>query len=104
MLCKAVTTLCIVEYARDHSQIINLKVIDTKLELCPPDRRPTHTYEMRLILQFIGHMGVVTAARVRPSSGERDLLHGPLLQQELVLVVEQEKRECAVQLGSLLGL
>lgn len=47
--------------------------------------------------RLVGHVQGVRAARVCPHVGEGDLLGGALLEEELVLVVEEEDGEGAVE-------
>lgn len=87
--------------AREEVEILqgHLLLLYTKLVVQFPLRRPLHA------LDALGQVGArlarnherVRAAGVGPHVGEGDLLRGALLQEELVLVVEEEDGEGAVE-------
>ena len=73
--------------------------LDSQLVVQFPLRRALHPQDSRIQLStsLTRNSKRVGAASVGPHIGEGDLLGGALLQQETVVGVEQEDRECTVE-------
>ena len=84
-----------IEYSIPYEQVFRLK-FKVKLVLSSPNGSSFHSHITSFILLILNAQRM-WATRVRPLIGESNLLWWSLLQQKVMVLIKQEKRECAMR-------